>query len=516
MTPARPIYAETAPVLEVINATKRYPGVLANDAVNLAMYPGKIHGLLGENGSGKSTIIKTLAGVQRLDGGDVRIHGSPVSFGDPIEARAAGIATVFQEFSVVPTLSVAENLFLGRMPKTRFGLVDWDRIDRETVEILARLGVEIDPREIVGHLSVARQQMVEIAKAVATSASIMILDEPTAALGLDEIAQLHALLRRMRDQGSSLLYVSHRLDEVVSLVDDVTILRGGKVVSGAGATEVRIDRIVSAMIGSDVKDHYPKIANATNQVVLQALGISTRNGVDKVDLTLHAGEVLGLGGVLGAGRTEIARALFGVDPLTAGEIRIDGKTVAIASPSDAIAAGMALISENRKFDGLFFNFTGKANITVTSLDRLKLRGLLSLEHEDLNARRLGEELEITRSAPDKPIGQLSGGNQQKVIIARWLMTGARVLILDEPTQGIDIGAKLAIYNLINRLTSEGKAIILISSDHEELLAMSDNIAVIRHGSVVRVAPAASLDHADLVKATAEDMTDLGARNEIPA
>lgn len=516
VTAARPVSAATAPVLEVIDATKRYPGVLANDAVNLAMFPGRIHGLLGENGSGKSTIIKTLSGVQRLDGGEVRVHGRLVSFADPIEARAAGIATVFQEFSIVPTLSVAENIFLGRMPIGRFGLVDWDRINRETVEILARLGVEIDPQEIVGRLSVARQQMVEIAKAVATGANIVILDEPTAALGLDEIAQLHALLRRMRDQGASLLYVSHRLDEVVSLVDDVTILRGGRVVSAAGATEVKIDRIVAAMIGSDVKEHYPKAAHATDKVVLQAKGISTRNGVHKVDLTLHAGEVLGLGGVLGAGRTEIARALFGVDPLAEGEIRIDGRPVTIASPSDAIAAGMALISENRKFDGLFFNFTGKANISVASLERLKLRGMLSLEHEDLNARRMGEELEITRSAPDKLVGHLSGGNQQKVIIARWLMTGAKVLILDEPTQGIDIGAKLAIYNLINRLTSEGKAVILISSDHEELLAMSDNIAVIRHGSVVRVAPAASLDHTDLVKATVEDMTDHGADNEIPA
>ncbi|CAN7573093.1 sugar ABC transporter ATP-binding protein [Rhizobium sp. LjRoot30] len=508
--------ASPRPVLEVIDVTKRYPGVLANDAVSFAMYPGRIHGLLGENGSGKSTIIKTLSGVQRPDSGEIRIHGREVSFSDPIAARSAGIATVFQEFSIVPTLSVAENIFLGRMPTGRFGLVDWQKVVSETVDILGRLGVEIDPEEIVGSLSVAQQQMVEIAKAVATGASLMILDEPTAALGLDEIAQLHALLRRMRDQGASLLYVSHRLDEVVSLVDDVTILRGGKVVSAAGATEVKIDRIVSAMIGSDVKEHYPKVNNATDTVVLEAKGISTRQGVSKVDLTLHAGEVLGLGGVLGAGRTEIARALFGVDGLTEGEILIDGHPVKIRAPSDAIAAGMALISENRKFDGLFFNFTGKANISVASLDRIKLRGLLSLEHEYLNARRMGQQLEITKAAPDKLVGHLSGGNQQKVILARWLMTGARVLILDEPTQGIDIGAKLAIYDLINRLTSEGKAVILISSDHEELLAMSDTIAIVRHGSVVRVAPAAALNHTDLVKASADEVSEHGALHEIPA
>ena len=503
-------------MLEVVNVTKRYPGVLANDSVSFSMHAGRIHGLLGENGSGKSTIIKTLAGAQRPDSGEIRIHGQAVSFANPVEARGAGIATVFQEFSVVPTLTVAENIFLGRLPITRSGLVDWDKVRAETLQVLTRLGVEIDPDAIVARLSVAQQQMVEIAKAVAIGARLMILDEPTAALGLDEIAQLHALLRRMRSQGASLLYVSHRLDEVVNLVDDVTILRNGRVVSAAGSTEVKIDRIVSAMIGSDVKEHYPKERNATDTVVFEARSISTRRGVRNVDLTLHAGEVLGLGGVLGAGRTEIARGLFGVDPLTGGELSMAGRRLSLSSPADAIDAGLALISENRKFDGLFFNFTGKANISVASLERMKLHGMLDLELEDANARRMGEELDITASAPDKLIGHLSGGNQQKVILARWLLTGAKVLILDEPTQGIDVGAKLAIYRLINRLTSEGKAVILISSDHEELLAMSDNIAIVRQGSVVRVASASELSHADLVKASAEDMTPDGALHEIPA
>lgn len=509
MTNALPQPAALEPVLEIVNVTKRYPGVLANDRVSLGMYPGRIHGLLGENGSGKSTVIKTLSGVQQPDSGEIRLNGRPVSFADPIEARRAGIATVFQEFSIVPTLSVAENIFLGRMPVNRLRLVDWDRAIEETGGILRRLGVDIEPTAIVGKLSVARQQMVEIAKAVATGAGIMILDEPTAALGLDEIGQLHALLRRMRDQGASLLYVSHRLDEVVSLVDDVTILRNGRVVSPAGSTEVAIDRIVSAMIGSDVKEHYPKVGNVTGRVILEAKGISTRPGVNGVDLVLHAGEVLGLGGVLGSGRTEIARALFGVDRLTGGEILLDGKPLSISSPADAIGAGLALISENRKFDGLFFNFTGKANISISSLDKIRLNGLLQPDLEEANTSRLVEALEITASASDKLVGQLSGGNQQKVIVARWLMTGARVLILDEPTQGIDIGAKLAIYRLINRLTAEGKAIILISSDHEELLAMSDTIAIVRQGSVVRTAPAADLDHADLVKASADESSSCG-------
>ena len=515
MTAAFSPASPAPPVLEVDRVSKRYPGVLANDAVSFSMFPGRIHGLLGENGSGKSTIIKTLSGVQRPDSGVLRIHGRPVSFADPVEARKAGIATVFQEFSIVPTLTVTENIHLGRMPRGRLGLVDWEAMRAATAEILTRLGVDIDPEAIVGRLSVAGQQMVEIAKAVATGASILILDEPTAALGLDEIAQLHALLRRMRAQGASMLYVSHRLDEVVSLVDDVTILRNGKVASAAGATEVTIDRIVAAMIGSEVGEHYPKSRNARDRVVLEAKGISTLQGARDVDLTLREGEVLGLGGVLGAGRTEIARALFGADALTAGEILLDGRKLRLSSPADAVAAGLALISENRKFDGLFPNFTGKANISIASLDRIMLRGLLRPDLEDANARRLVEELEITASAPDKAVGHLSGGNQQKVILARWLMTGARILILDEPTQGIDVGAKLAIYRLINRLTAEGKSVILISSDHEELLAMSDRIAIVRQGTVTRVAPAGALSHTDLVKASDDAGTD-GASHEIPA
>jgi ribose transport system ATP-binding protein len=288
-----------APMLEVKNLTKRYPGVLANDGVCLRMYPGRIHGLLGENGCGKSTIIKTLSGVQQPDSGEIRMNDTVVRFADPVQARLAGISTVFQEFSIVPTLSVAENIFLGRLPRSRLGLIDWDAAHARAGEILARMGLDLDPATIVGTLSVARQQMVEIAKAVAAGANLLILDEPTAALGLDEIDQLHGLLRRMRDQGASLLYVSHRLDEVVSIVDDVTIMRNGRVTSPAGSTEVNIDRIVSAMIGTDVREHYPKERNLTDRVVLEANCISSRAGVRDASFKLHAGEVLGLGGVRG-------------------------------------------------------------------------------------------------------------------------------------------------------------------------------------------------------------------------
>lgn len=487
------------PLLEVREITKRYPGVLANDRVSLAMYPGRIHGLLGENGSGKSTIIKMLSGVNQPDSGEILLRGRVRTIASPIEARNAGISTVFQEFSIVPTLTVAENIFLGRLPKSRLNLVNWRDARHQAGEILTRLGVDLDPESIVGELSVSSQQMVEIAKAVAAGADILILDEPTAALGLDEIVQLHALLRRMRDQGASLLYVSHRLDEVVNIVDDVTIMRNGRVSSPAGSTEISVDGIIKAMIGLEVREHYPKEQNSIDDIVLETKSISTTQGVKAVNLQLHAGEVLGLGGVLGAGRTEIARAIFGVDRLTSGVIEIDGQPVRFDSPADAIKAGVGFISENRKFDGLFFNFNSRQNISISSLASLKKNGLLDLQQEAKYVDELVAELEITAAAPEKPVGQLSGGNQQKVILARWLLTKARILIMDEPTQGIDIGAKLAIYRLINILTSEGKSVILISSDHEELLAMSDRISVVRQGTIIETRSAASLKHTDLVR-----------------
>jgi ribose transport system ATP-binding protein len=287
---------------------------------------------------------------------------------------------------------------------------------------------------------------------------------------------------------------------VTALVDEVTIMRGGRVVSAAGNTAVEVDAIVSAMIGGNVKDHYPKERHVSDETILEVAGISSASGVNNVSFTIRRGEVLGLGGVLGSGRTEIARALFGLDPLTAGRITIDGRHLQIASPSDAIRAGLALVTENRKTDGLFFNFDGRANISSASLPRFSAFGFLDLRREDAEATALARQLELSRGATDKSVQHLSGGNQQKVVIARWLLSQARVLILDEPTQGIDIGAKLAVYRLINRLTAQGCAILLISSDHDELLAMSDRIAIVRHGTITDIRAPQDLTHADLVRA----------------
>lgn len=491
------------PLWEFVDITKAYPGVLANDKVNIRLMPGSIHGLLGENGCGKSTMIKTLSGVQQPDNGRILHNGKPVTISDPQVARDLGVATVFQEFSIVPTLSVGENIFLGNMPRSRLGVINWGKVHADAAHVLAEMDVDISPETVTGALSVGEQQLVEIAKAIAMDARMIILDEPTAALGEDEIERLHTLLRAMRAKGTAILYVSHRLDEVERIVDEVTILRNGRVVRASGETEINVTEIVNAMVGEDIGEHYPKEQNATAEVVLEAVDLATNSGVRDVSFTLHRGEVLGLGGVLGSGRTEIARALFGTDELTAGQITLNGKTVRFRREIDAIRAGLALVPENRKFDGLFFNFRASGNVTAASLGGLSRFGVLNLKAEEEATRDLIRDLEISTQAEEKTVNFLSGGNQQKIVIARWLFSDSDILILDEPTQGIDIGAKIAVYKLINKLTRSGKAIIFISSDHDELLAMSDRIAVVQQGTIARTVAATELTHDDLVRASAD-------------
>jgi len=491
----------TAPLWELRNITKVFPGVRANDGISMSLQAGEIHGLLGENGCGKSTLIKILSGVQQPDSGELRHDGEPLAIATPAQARAAGVATVYQEFSLIGHLTVAENISMGRHPRRRGGLlVDWRAVTATARAILGDLGLDIDPDTRVSQLSVAEQQLVEIAKALSQEATLLILDEPTTALGQQEITLLHGLLRRLKSRGVAILYISHRLDEVVDLVDSFTILRQGKVASASGETRLDVDEIVAAMIGQQVGEHYPKEHNATSEVVLQARDLCTATRVRGAEFDLRRGEVLGLGGVIGSGRTEIARALFGADPLTGGEILVDGRVLRLRGPRDAIRAGIALVPENRKYDGLFFNFAAGPNITMANLGAMRRGPLFDHGKERATAQRYITDLEITPLAAQKPVNLISGGNQQKVLIARWLFSGSRIVILDEPTQGIDIGAKLAVYRLINELTRAGNAVILISSDHNELLAMSDRIAIVKHGRVTAIRPADQVSHADLVSA----------------
>jgi ABC-type sugar transport system ATPase subunit len=481
---------------ELRGVSKTFGPVVANDNVSLALRRGEIHGLVGENGSGKSTLIKTLSGAHQPDAGAILHDGTPVVLNDTFTARLHGIATVFQEFSLVPDMTVAENIFLGRWPGGPFR-VHWRAMREDARAILAGLEIDIPPDAIVRDLPVAHQQLAEIAKAMAAKADVIILDEPTTALGVTEIGHLHDLLRRMRNNGATILYITHQLDEVVDLCDVVTVMRNGRVVRRAGETKLDVDAIIGLMIGKDIAEQYPKVHNRTSEVLLEVRGLTTAR-VKDVSFTLNRGEVLGLGGTLGSGRSAIARALFGVDPVTSGEILLQGQATQVGSPSQAIAAGFALLTESRNVDGLFFNFDGTENITAASLPSFD-RGLwLDLAQEHSVSRKLINRLQITPEAEYELIDRLSGGNQQKIIVARWLNTGAEVFILDEPTKGIDVGAKVAICQLINELTAAGKGVILISSDDKELLSMSDRVAIVRHGGIVRIADARNLTKADLL------------------
>jgi ABC-type sugar transport system ATPase subunit len=483
---------------ELRNIRKTFPGVVANDDISIVLRRGEIHGLLGENGSGKSTLIKTLCGAHQPDSGAILRHGQPVHPANPQQARGLGIATVFQEFSLVPSLSVAENIHLGRWPVRR-GAIDWEAMRENARRLFAALELTIDPDAVVGALPVAQQQLVEIAKAIAISATMLVLDEPTTALGPTEIDHLHRLLRRLRAQGCAILYISHRLDEVAALVDVATVLRNGRVVSDAAETRIDIHEIIAAMVGKRIEEHYPRENNTTSELLLEAEGIATAHGVSEATFTLHRGEVLGLGGVLGSGRTAVARALFGVDRLTGGTLRVKGRPVRLRSPQDAIAAGIVLVTENRKADGLFTNFDGTKNITIANLGAVEHGIQLDLGAERRASRALIGKLRISPEAETRTVDALSGGNQQKVIVARWLHCGAEIFVLDEPTQGIDIGAKVALYGLVNELTRAGKGVVLVSSNDEELLAMSDRVALVRHGRITRVEAVGNVSKADLLQ-----------------
>ncbi|MEJ2559547.1 MAG: sugar ABC transporter ATP-binding protein [Anaerolineae bacterium] len=487
------------PLWELRGISKAFPGVQALDNVSLTIMTDQVHALVGENGSGKSTLAKCLAGAHQPESGQMLLNGRPVDFNHPIEARAHGVATIYQEFSLVPTLTVAENIFLGRpLYKAGSRLIDWDSMRRQTVETLGQLEIEIDPDAPVRNLSVAEQQLVEIAKAISLESSLLIMDEPTAALGMAETKRLLELVRRLAAQGKAILYISHRLDEVFEVADVVTVLKDGRLVATRPVSQFKMNDVVRMMIGMDIEQHYPKISNVQPVPCLEVENLSTEKGVNSVNFTINVGEVLGLGGMVGSGRTEIARALFGLDRHTGGTVRLYGRSVNFSSPPEAIATGVGLVPENRKADGLFFNFEGPQNITISRLAELVTGLFLNLGRERRYGRDYVRKLNITPTALERSVQFLSGGNQQKIVIARWLFSQAKLLILDEPTQGVDIGAKFEVYKVINELTAQGISILLISSDYPELLAMSDRVAVVRDGRILHIADARQLSEYQLM------------------
>jgi ABC-type sugar transport system ATPase subunit len=485
---------------------KSFPGVQALDDVSLDIYPGEVHALVGENGSGKSTLVKCIAGVYPRDGGELLFQGAPAVFRNPTEARAHGIATIYQEFSLVPTLSVAENIFLGNYrTRKRTGMIDWPVIRQKTRKVLEELSLALDPDAIVSTLSTAEQQLVEIAKAISIASSLLIMDEPTAALGLTESKHLMDLIRRLTAQGKAILYISHRLDEVFEIADRVTVLKDGRRVATAPISELKVGQVVRMMVGFDIGQHYPKEPNAQDRPRLEVEHLSTDNGVQDVSFTVNVGEVFGLGGMLGSGRTEIARAIYGLDRITNGQLRMDGKEFRFHSPAEAIAAGIGMIPENRKTDGTFLNFEGPQNITISRLKALLRGPWLSLSKERQIGTTYVKKMNISPAALERSVQYLSGGNQQKVIIARWLFSEAHLLIMDEPTQGIDIGAKHEIYKVLNELTAKGISVLLISSDFPELLAMSDRVAVVRDGHILQITEGNRMSELELIS-TASGVT----------
>ncbi len=491
----------TQPLWELKKINKYFPGIKALDDMSLTIYPSKIHGLMGQNGCGKSTLIKCLAGVHEPDEGDIIYHGEKVRIKNPIVSRKYGVATIYQEFSLVPTLTVAENIYLGRLPvNQKSKLVNWNIMVENAQAILHQLELSIDPQALVRNLSVAEQQLVEIAKALSADAKLLIMDEPTAALGAQEIKQLHEFIRKLTQRGIGIIYISHRLDEVVELVDSVTVMKDGRPVAEFDHDEIKIKNIVDAMVGESIEQHYPKTYNATEEVLIKVKGISTLNGVDNVTFDIKKGEVFGLGGMMGSGRTEIARALFGLDKITEGSIEISGQPVVLRHPIDAIRNKIAFVTENRKVDGLFMNFASPANMTIAGIRKIMKRWFLKLVEERNVSFEYVKKFQIHESAMKKSVKFLSGGNQQKVVISRWLFSDADLFILDEPTQGIDVSAKAEIYRLINELTGMGKSVLLISSDFEELLPMSDRIGIVKFGNIVAVASASELDSVAIMEA----------------
>ncbi|NEA53983.1 sugar ABC transporter ATP-binding protein [Streptomyces sp. SID13666] len=501
-------------VLEAVRVSKRFPGVVALDEVSFALRAGEIHALVGENGAGKSTLIKLLTGVHRPDGGELRLGDAPVSFHRPYEAQQAGISTIYQEVNLVPLMSVARNIFLGREPKNRFGLIDFPRMHREAAELLTGFGVRADPRRPLHTLGVGTQQMVALARAVSVRARVVVMDEPTSSLEPREVETLFRVIGELHDRGIAIVYVSHRLDELYRICDRVTVLRDGRHVHTGELRELDRMRLVSMMLGreiAEVRRHgttgFGDGHQAERRPVLTATGLTSGLVLRDVGLELHPGEVLGLGGLLGSGRSETAKAVAGALALDGGEISVGGRPLRRLTPAAAIRAGISLLPEDRKAEGIVPGLSVRENIVLAALPRLSRAGIVSRGRQDRIVDVFMKRLRIKASSPEQKVGELSGGNQQKVLLARWLCLEPKVLLLDEPTRGIDVGAKAEVQALIDDLAQEGLAVLLISSDIDELIEGSDRILVLRGGAVAGELTGDRVEESELLAVLADETAD---------
>ena len=475
------------PVVRFRNVSKEFPGVLAVDSVDLDILSGEIHVVAGENGAGKSTLMKLLSQVERPSGGEVEISGEPVEFHGPRYAQSLGVAMVYQEFALASHLSIAENLFMGREPG-RFGFVNRRAESEEARGLLERVGLRTNPDRMVSSLAVAEQQRLEIAKALAIDAKVVIMDEPTATLAEREIEDLFGVIRDLTSGGIAILYISHRLDEIFRIADRVTVMRDGKIVDTLPVGDLDEDKLVRLMVGRDIENLYPKTEVEIGDVVLRAEGITRANVLKDCSFEVRSGEILGFAGLVGAGRTELARAVFGADRMDSGTVELEGRELNIMNPQDAIEAGIGYLTEDRKSEGLALQLGVDQNITLAHLPT-RFR-FINLVEERRIARRRRDELNIRTPSIRRSVQVLSGGNQQKVVVAKWLEARARVLFFDEPARGIDVGAKAEMFGLIEDLAKEGRGIVIISSYLPELLNMCDRILVMHEGEVAGLIPRA--------------------------
>ncbi|MDO8541795.1 MAG: sugar ABC transporter ATP-binding protein [Opitutaceae bacterium] len=471
------------PVLSLRGIRKVFPGVVALDGVDLDLHAGEVHVLLGENGAGKSTLMKVISGAITLDAGEIRIDGQPVRIASPRHAQSLGIGIIYQELNLVPHLTAGENIFLGREPGLGAGVIDQRALVRAAQQQLDDLGVAIDARTTVERLSVAQQQMVEVAKALSLEARVLIMDEPTSALTQQEIAELFATIGRLKARGVAVVYISHRMEELFAVGDRVTVLRDGRHVGTRMIRETTMDELVRLMVGRALSEKFPKQRVPAGAEVLRVERLERHGLLHDISFSLRRSEVVGLAGLMGSGRTELARALFGADRIDGGRIFVHGRERRIDSPRSAIDLGLGFLTEDRKSQGLVLVQSVQENLTLPSVGRFSRLGFMRRRDEAQAAAKRIAELRIKTPGPHQRVMHLSGGNQQKVVLGKWLTTEAEIFIFDEPTRGIDVGAKVEIYQLMNQLVARGAAVLMISSELPEILGMSDRILVMRAGRI---------------------------------
>lgn len=471
-------------LLEMRNISKSFPGVRALDGVSLQLKKGSVHALMGENGAGKSTLMKCLFGIYSADEGEIFLDGKRVSFKNPKDALEHGVAMVHQELNQAIKRSVADNIWLGRYP-TRFGIFIRDReMQRNTQKIFDELGISVDPTRIMSTMSVAERQMVEIAKAVSYDARVIVLDEPTSSLTDREVEHLFRIINSLKQKGCGIIYISHKMDEILRISDEITVMRDGRHIATRPSSELSMDKIISLMVGRELGQLFPEKTNKPSDILLRVEGLSSRhNHVKEVSFTLRRGEIVGFAGLAGAGRSEVIENLFGISERESGKIFLDGKEIRNKNAAEAIKNGFALVTEERRATGIFGNLDICENVTVSSLKKYLRLGLISDRERKEDTRWAIEALNVKTASQKTPIGVLSGGNQQKVIFGRWLLTDPEILLLDEPTRGVDVGAKFEIYQLMDSLAAKGKAIILVSSELPELLGVCDRIYVMAEGRI---------------------------------